>query len=91
MPSSITAKFPNISPFTDPAFKAKFNSDLAKAQETINKELPGAIAEAEAAFAKGNKQLSDTFKGKIGGNTDMGISNPLSKAKNFVDGKFGGA
>jgi hypothetical protein len=91
MPASITAKFPNISPFTDPAFKAKFNSDLAKAQATVNKELPGAIAEAEAAFAKGNKQLSQTFSGKIGGNIDMGKKNPMASAKNFVSGKFGGA
>ncbi len=91
MPAAITGKFPGISPFTDPEFKSKYNSDLKKVQEAIDKELPGAIAEAEAAFAKGNKQLSDTFKGKIGGNTDMGISSGLSKAKNFVSGKFGGA
>lgn len=91
LPAAINAKFPNISPFTDPAVTAAFNSDLAKAQKTLDTELPGAIAEANAAFGKAQKQLSMTSPGKIGGNITAGANNPLSTAKNFVSGKFGGA
>ena len=69
----------------------RFNSDLAKAQKTLDTELPGAIAEANAAFGKAQKQLSMTSPGKIGGNITAGANNPLSTAKNFVSGKFGGA
>ena len=80
LPAAINAKFPNISPFTDPAVTAAFNSDLAKAQQTMNKELPGAIAEANAAFGKAQKQLSQTSPGKIGGNIMAGAKNPASLA-----------